>query len=149
MNTKYSLVKVNKYNQFYYKIILAFIIIVIFIYLYKKIKRFESFSYNLGVCSKNCCSTQWQVPENIREKDKIDPNEYNSKYTTSNMTCNDGIKNTGCVCLTEESKKLLSNRGYSNLSFGNGLLNEDDNISGMNNFSGNKLPIDNNIIFNI
>jgi hypothetical protein len=52
------------------------------------------------------------------------------KYFTSNLTCNNGVIDTGCVCLTKGSKKLLGNRGYiSKLPYSNGLLEEDNRIS--------------------
>ena len=47
------------------------------------------------VCSKNCCSTQWPTSESTQIKDpKIDMNE----YLPTNLNCNDGIHNTGCIC---------------------------------------------------
>jgi hypothetical protein len=87
-------------------------------------------SYNLGVCSKNCCATQWPVPINLTERSRIDPRLIGSKYFRSNLTCNNGVINTGCVCLTSKSKKLLGNRGYvKDLPMGNGLLEQDNRKS--------------------
>jgi len=87
-------------------------------------------TYNLGTCSKNCCATQWNVPINLNENSKVNPADIGKKYFRSNMTCNNGILNTGCVCLTPESKKLLKNKGYVNkLPMGNGLLNADNRKS--------------------
>ena len=95
-----------------------------------KNKKLYPKSYNLGVCSKNCCSTQWPVPIDFTEKSKVNPKTIGKKYFKSNLTCNNGIINTGCVCLTNESKKVLENRGYvNNLSMGNGLLEQDNKKS--------------------
>ena len=47
------------------------------------------------ICSKDCCSTQWPISENIYVKDKkIDMNE----YLPTNLNCNNGINDTGCIC---------------------------------------------------
>ena len=87
-------------------------------------------SYNLGVCSKNCCATQWPVPINLNEHSHVKPEQINKIYKTSNLTCNNGVINTGCVCLTKDSGKLLGNRGYvDHLPLGNGLFNEDNRTS--------------------
>jgi len=95
----------------------------------KNIKTYPK-SYNLGVCSKNCCATQWPVPINLTEKSKVDPRLIGKKYFRSNLTCNNGVINTGCVCLTNESKKVLGNRGYvKDLPMGNGLFEQDNRKS--------------------
>lgn len=85
-------------------------------------------SYNIGKCSKNCCATQWPVPIDLMEKSKIKKSDVGpgKKYSTSNLTCNNGVINTGCVCLGNESKNLFGNRGYvKSLPQGNGLLDQD------------------------
>jgi hypothetical protein len=47
------------------------------------------------VCSKSCCSTQWPTSVSTQIKDpKIDMNE----YLPTNLNCNDGINDTGCIC---------------------------------------------------
>ena len=47
------------------------------------------------VCSKNCCSTQWPISDKIQVKDqKIDMDE----YLPTNLNCNNGINDTGCIC---------------------------------------------------
>lgn len=89
-------------------------------------------SYNLGTCSKNCCATQWAVPIDLTERSgvkKIDVGR-GRKFRASNLTCNNGVINTGCLCLTAESENVLANRGYvKNLPQGNGLLNQDNRKS--------------------
>jgi hypothetical protein len=47
------------------------------------------------VCSKNCCSTQWPTPESTQIKD---PNIDMKEYLPTNLNCNDGINDTGCIC---------------------------------------------------
>jgi hypothetical protein len=52
------------------------------------------------VCSKSCCSTQWPTSESTQVKDpKINMNE----YLPTNLNCNDGIHDTGCIC----KKKII------------------------------------------
>jgi len=47
------------------------------------------------VCSKDCCSTQWPISDKIHVKDpKINMEE----YLPTNLNCNNGIYDTGCVC---------------------------------------------------
>ena len=87
-------------------------------------------SYNLGVCSKNCCATQWEVPIDLTERSKVNIKDIGKKYFRSNLTCNNGILNTGCVCLTKESRKLLNNKGYvKQIPIANGLLDADNRKS--------------------
>lgn len=146
----YELVKISNKRQNMFIVILILIGVGIMLFklmnLYPfKSKHHEKFtadninnpspyddeSYTLGVCSKNCCATQWPVPINLTEKSKVTPDMVgkNKKYSTSNLTCNNGVINTGCLCLTNESKALLGNRGYADkLPMSNGLLDEDHRI---------------------
>jgi hypothetical protein len=52
--------------------------------------------YNMEkiICSKKCCSTDWPNTTNNSIDPKIDMN----KYLPTNLNCNDGIHDTGCVC---------------------------------------------------
>ena len=97
----------------------------------KRSKNIDPYnSYNLGVCSKNCCATQWPVPIDVTENSNVRRGQLNKRYRTSNLTCNNGVMNTGCVCLTKESGKLLGNRGYVDyLPLGNGILEQDNRTS--------------------
>jgi hypothetical protein len=45
------------------------------------------------VCSKDCCSTQWPVSEKIQ-----DPKINMEEYLPTNLNCNNGINDTGCIC---------------------------------------------------
>ena len=52
--------------------------------------------YNMEkiICSKKCCSTDWPNTTNNSIDPKIDMN----KYLPTNLNCNDGIHDTGCIC---------------------------------------------------
>jgi len=96
----------------------------------KQKKQKKDKSYNLGVCSKNCCTTQWPVPIDLTEDSNVKLNEVGTKYFTTNMTCNNGVTNTGCVCLTDKSKKFLAKGGFEkDFPTGNGLFEQDNRIS--------------------
>jgi hypothetical protein len=89
-------------------------------------------SYTLGVCSKNCCSTQWKTNIDVTERSKVKSIDVGpgKKYLTSNMTCNNGVINTGCVCISDETKKMFNNRGFvKEVPMSNGLLDADYTIS--------------------
>lgn len=47
------------------------------------------------ICSKKCCSTQWPTSKNTQIIDsRINEND----YLPTNLNCNDGINDTGCIC---------------------------------------------------
>lgn len=112
-------------------IIYIFIFIIIIVLFYNNIDNNETFNttfsptYNLGACSKNCCATQWKIPFDVTENSKINLSDLNNKYYTSNFTCNDGVNNGGCVCLTNESKNYLTGI-TSKIPLNNGVLNKDN-----------------------
>jgi hypothetical protein len=58
------------------------------------------------VCSKNCCSTQWNTNIDVTEKSNISIDEVNKNYNKTNMTCNNGIIDTGCVCVSKDAKDI-------------------------------------------
>jgi hypothetical protein len=67
---------------------------------YSKIDTPSVFNMEKMVCSKSCCSTQWPTSGSTQVKDpKIDMNE----YLPTNLNCNDGINDTGCIC----KKKII------------------------------------------
>ena len=127
---KYILVKKsNNYIDTIWIFIIVLFIIIALISIFRKKESFNN-SYNLGVCSKNCCATQWKTPINVTEKSNVDIKDIGTKYYTSNLTCNNGKIDTGCVCLNQNSMNMLSNRGnIDNIPSGNGLLNSDNTIS--------------------
>jgi hypothetical protein len=64
---------------------------------YFDLKYDTPMNYNMEkmVCSKSCCSTQWPTSGPTQVNDpKIDMNE----YLPTNLNCNDGIHDTGCIC---------------------------------------------------
>ncbi len=146
----YELVKLSNKRQETFIIVLILVVVGILLFKFMDIYPFKSKhqekftadninnsisnddkSYTLGVCSKNCCTTQWPVPINLTEKSKVTPDMVgkNKKYSRSNLTCNNGVINTGCLCLTKKSRAMLENRGYvDKLPISNGLLDEDHRI---------------------
>lgn len=130
--------KSDNYLNIIWVVIIIIFLIMTLITLYNNKEKFNN-SYKLGVCSKNCCATQWNTPVNVKEKSRVDLKDIGKKYSTSNLTCNNGIIDTGCVCLNDKSKKMLSNRGYiKKLPEGNGLLDSDNAISAFKIMESNK-----------
>lgn len=50
------------------------------------------------ICSKKCCTTEWPASVRIQD-DRVPDADLGTKLLPSNINCNDGIKNTGCVCV--------------------------------------------------
>lgn len=53
---------------------------------------------NNTMCSQKCCFTGWHNNVIIKD-DNIDTKDIGTKYLTSNFNCNNGINNTGCLCM--------------------------------------------------
>lgn len=137
--TYFLVKKSNNYLNTIWIVAIIIFAIITFITMYNNKEQFNNKNYKLGLCSKNCCSTQWNTPVNVKEKSKVDLLDIGKTYSTSNLTCNNGIIDTGCVCLDNKSKKMLSNRGYiKNLPSGNGLLDSDNSISAFKIMDDNK-----------
>jgi hypothetical protein len=66
-------------------------------YDYYDLKYDKPIGYDIEkiVCSKNCCSTQWPTSKSTQIKD---PNIDMRDYLPTNLNCNDGIHDTGCIC---------------------------------------------------
>ncbi len=64
-----------------------------------------------NMCSKSCCSTQYPPPIDV----PVDPLVCNSKqkFVSSSYTCNNGLQDSGCVCMTEDQAELFARRGYN------------------------------------
>jgi hypothetical protein len=76
-------------------IIIIFIIIILCIII-NIIYNQENFNIDY-ICSKNCCYSGW--PNNVIINDGlIDIQDIGKKYITTNLNCNNGINNTGCIC---------------------------------------------------
>jgi hypothetical protein len=50
------------------------------------------------ICSKKCCATQWPTSVEI-DDNRVNNSDIGKKLLTSNIQCNDGLYNTGCVCV--------------------------------------------------
>jgi len=74
-------------------LIIILIIIIIIMNLYNNNENFN-IDY---ICSKKCCFSGW--PNSIIINDNIvDINDIGKKYKTTNLNCNNGINDTGCIC---------------------------------------------------
>ena len=64
-----------------------------------------------NICSKQCCKfVQWPIPFNTRNP--IVKDDVLDNFIPSNFACNGG-ENGGCVCLTKDNYKYLSNHGQN------------------------------------
>jgi hypothetical protein len=63
---------------------------------------------SIGICSKKCCPDYYK---NDIDDDRIKEGDINNKYLTSSFSCNDGVRDRGCVCikskLSNDNKNLL------------------------------------------
>ena len=86
----------------------------------KKEEEFESLPKNNNnnilkidtqKCAKSCClNSNWELPPELRSKDM--PEKVLKNYIPSNYSCNFGTNiGSGCVCITEKDKNILSKRG--------------------------------------
>ena len=66
---------------------------------------------NLGLCSKKCCPPYWSNDKIIDKR--INDDEIGKSIYTSNLFCSNGDGNKGCICLTNKSVDILSNRGFT------------------------------------
>jgi hypothetical protein len=59
----------------------------------------------LGLCSKKCCPNYYkpQLPDII--DNRINSNDIGTKYITSNISCSDGVRDIGCVCIDKDILK--------------------------------------------
>lgn len=62
-----------------------------------------------NLCSKSCCFPQYPLPFEM----PVDPLLCNSEeeFVPSSYTCNNGIQDTGCLCMTKEQSQFLGRRG--------------------------------------
>jgi len=75
---------------------------------------------NLGICSKKCCPNYYQSKSlPIVVDDRIKDSDIGTKYVTSNMSCSDGVKDKGCVCINKNMENnnydFLNTNKYHNL----------------------------------
>ena len=57
---------------------------------------------SLGKCAKECCPNYYST--GLFNDVVID-----DKYTTSNLTCRDGVRDAGCVCLNKQENNSWNN----------------------------------------
>lgn len=62
-------------------------------------EEFKLFPYSDTeyICSKNCCATEWKKDNVVN--DGVD----GTKYQASNLNCNDGSRDTGCICFPKQA----------------------------------------------
>lgn len=88
--------------------------IIYYILMTFEIENFSDISDNneiltsIGICSKKCCPDYYN--NNIID-DRIKDGDIGNKYLTTSFSCNDGVRNSGCVCLntkiSEDNKDYL------------------------------------------
>lgn len=61
------------------------------------------------LCSKSCCSPQWPLPFSLQTDKMVCDSK--DDFIPSNITCNNGWQDTGCLCMSKEQAKFLSDRG--------------------------------------
>ena len=67
---------------------------------------------DLHNCSQDCCKhTQWLPPNMIQEKNK----NIKEGYVGSNLSCNNGFGNGGCVCLKQNDINMLQNKSGNSI----------------------------------
>lgn len=80
--------------------IISLIIFIFAIHFYNSsiFELFESNTTLTNICSPLCCYSGWPNSVTIQDKyNNIIPSDINTKYTTSNYSCNNGFQ-TGCLC---------------------------------------------------
>lgn len=68
-----------------------------------------------SLCSKSCCSAQWNLPFSQAYDPFVCKNK--DKFVPSNLMCNNTFQDTGCLCLTKQSSQALGTRGGNGNSF--------------------------------
>jgi uncharacterized membrane protein len=117
------------------KLIIILIIILFFLFIvnicYNNYEYFDILKNKTNknaVCSKNCCSTQWTTNIDVTEKSNITVDEVNNNYNKTNLTCNNGITNTGCVCISKEAEDLKIEPSKNNINAFK-LIDDKNNVS--------------------
>ena len=77
----------------------------------------EKLNDKYPICSKKCCSTQWKVnldsdiiDNTLIEKENkaISDSNLFAESLPSNLNCNNGVNDTGCVCFNQLDNKTNS-----------------------------------------
>lgn len=53
---------------------------------------------NNQICSQKCCFTGWKTDVQLTDNNVKD-SDVGTKYFTSNINCNNGVQDTGCLCI--------------------------------------------------
>jgi hypothetical protein len=64
---------------------------------------------NFNLCSKSCCAPQYPPPFDVPEDHFVANSKDN--FVTNNYTCNNGMQDTGCLCMTKEQANFQNSRG--------------------------------------
>jgi len=106
------------YLNLFLIIIIISIIIISIIQYNPNIEKFANITnsndlqdnLNLGLCSRKCCPPYWSNEKII--DNRIKDEDIGKSIYTSNLFCSNGDGNKGCICLTDKSVNILSNRGF-------------------------------------
>ena len=69
---------------------------------FSNIKDNKRILNSIGICSKKCCPDYYN--NNIKDS-RVNKN----KYLTTSFSCNDGIRDSGCVCLNKNLSNTNNN----------------------------------------
>jgi hypothetical protein len=65
---------------------------------------------NNNRCSMSCCSKQWPLPFKLLTDD-----EDVKGHVPNNYFCNNGLQDSGCVCMTQDQSNFLDSRGANKM----------------------------------
>ena len=71
----------------------------------------EKYTLGQNQCSAACCTNQWPVPFELPEM-LCAGNK--SEFVPSGYYCNDGINNSGCLCMKKDQANFLQSHGLNN-----------------------------------
>ena len=80
--------------------------IIYYVLMSLEIENFSDINKNnrilssIGLCSAKCCP-DYNNLDNIVD-DRIKKEDIGTKYLTTSFSCNDGVRNSGCVCLNSK-----------------------------------------------
>ena len=93
--------------------IIFYTLITINVEKYTNINDENKILSSIGLCSKKCCPDYYNNNNNnnVIIDDRIKNDDIGKKYLTTSFSCNDGVRDKGCVCLntklSNENKNFL------------------------------------------
>ena len=72
------------------------------------ISGIQDYTMLYNQCSASCCTDQWPVPFDL-PNDLIDADK--GDFVPSDYSCNNGLQNSGCLCMNKGQGIFLQNRG--------------------------------------